>query len=84
MHTKAQVYNILERGSEKRRTAETMMNAHSSRSHTVFTVTVHIKEAMLEEEVSEFTFPFTFFNIFINPIAVADIYCISRSLGLEN
>lgn len=51
VHTKAQVYSILERGSEKRKTAETMMNAHSSRSHTVFTVTVHIKEAMLEEEV---------------------------------
>ena len=46
------MYSILERGSEKRKTAETMMNAHSSRSHTVFTVTVHIKEAMLEEEVS--------------------------------
>ena len=51
MHTKSQVYNILEKGSEKRKTAETMMNAHSSRSHTVFTVTVHIKEATLEEEV---------------------------------
>ena len=52
VHTKEQVYSILERGSEKRKTAETMMNAHSSRSHTVFTVTVHVKEAMLEEEVS--------------------------------
>ena len=51
VHTKSQVYNILERGSDKRKTAETLMNAHSSRSHTVFTVTVHIKEAMLEEEV---------------------------------
>ena len=53
MHTKSQVYNILEKGSEKRKTAETMMNAHSSRSHTVFTVTVHIKEATLEEEVGK-------------------------------
>ena len=51
VHTKEQVYSILERGSEKRKTAETLMNAHSSRSHTVFTVTVHVKEAMLEEEV---------------------------------
>ena len=51
VHTKSQVYNILEKGSDKRKTAETLMNAHSSRSHTVFTVTVHIKEAMLEEEV---------------------------------
>ena len=56
MHTKSQVYNILEKGSEKRKTAETMMNAHSSRSHTVFTVTVHIKEATLEEEVEKVVF----------------------------
>ena len=55
VHTKSQVYSILERGSEKRKTAETMMNAHSSRSHTVFTVTVHVKEAMLEEEVNFMT-----------------------------
>ena len=31
---------ILEKGSLKRQTAETMMNATSSRSHTVFTITV--------------------------------------------
>ena len=51
VHNKAQVYKILEKGSEKRKTAETKMNAQSSRSHTVFTVTVHIKEGTLEEEV---------------------------------
>ena len=51
VHYKAQVYKILEKGSEKRKTAETKMNAQSSRSHTVFTVTVHIKEGTLEEEV---------------------------------
>jgi len=50
VHNKAQVYSILEKGSDKRRTAATMMNARSSRSHTVFTVTVHIKEASLEGE----------------------------------
>jgi len=50
VHNKAQVYNILEKGSDKRKTAETLMNAHSSRSHTVFTVTVHIKEASLMGE----------------------------------
>ena len=43
-----QVYKILERGSAKRRTAATLMNAHSSRSHTVFTVTVHLKESSVE------------------------------------
>ena len=45
VHTKEQGYSILEKGSEKRKTAETMMNVHSSRSHTVFTAIVHIKEA---------------------------------------
>ena len=39
------MYNILERGSKKRQTAATLMNAHSSRSHTIFTVTVHMKES---------------------------------------
>jgi len=42
---KKEVYNILERGSKKRQTAATLMNAHSSRSHTIFTVTVHMKES---------------------------------------
>merc|ERR1712018_775805 len=42
VHDKQEVYRILERGSEKRRTAETKMNANSSRSHTVFTVTLFI------------------------------------------
>ena len=54
VHSKSQVYSILESGSEKRKTAETKMNAQSSRSHTVFTVTVHIKEGTLEEEVSHY------------------------------
>ena len=44
VHDKQEVYRILERGSEKRRTAETKMNANSSRSHTVFTVTVFINQ----------------------------------------
>ena len=44
VNTKSEVYKILEQGSEKRKTAETLMNAQSSRSHTVFTATVHIKE----------------------------------------
>ena len=44
----AQVMGILEKGSRKRQTAETMMNATSSRSHTVFTITVHIKEVTKE------------------------------------
>ena len=39
VHDKREVFRILERGSIKRQTAETKMNATSSRSHTVFTVT---------------------------------------------
>ena len=42
---KKEVYTILERGSKKRQTAATLMNAHSSRSHSIFTVTVHMKES---------------------------------------
>jgi kinesin family protein 11 len=48
VHSKKEVYQILEKGSIKRQTAETLMNAHSSRSHTVFTVTVHMKESSVE------------------------------------
>lgn len=50
VHSKADVYTILKKGSDKRRTASTLMNARSSRSHTVFTVTVHIKESANEGE----------------------------------
>lgn len=50
VHSKSEVYQILEKGSFKRKTAETLMNAHSSRSHTVFTVTVHMKESSVEGE----------------------------------
>lgn len=48
--TKAEIYEILEKGSFKRQTAPTLMNACSSRSHSIFSVTVHIKETTLEGE----------------------------------
>lgn len=44
VHDKDDVYSVLERGRAKRQTAATLMNAHSSRSHSVFSVTIHIKE----------------------------------------
>ncbi|UYV78321.1 KIF11 [Cordylochernes scorpioides] len=44
VNSKEEVYSILERGSARRQTASTLMNARSSRSHTVFTITVNIKE----------------------------------------
>lgn len=50
VRSKAEVCKILERGSERRRTAATLTNANSSRSHTVFSVIVHIKENTLDGE----------------------------------
>ena len=37
------IYALLDRGSAKRRTAETLLNKQSSRSHSVFCVTVHAR-----------------------------------------
>ncbi|KAL7079708.1 hypothetical protein ACQ4LE_001321 [Meloidogyne hapla] len=39
-----EIYDLLRRGAEKRRTASTLMNMTSSRSHSVFTVSVMIRE----------------------------------------
>ncbi|XP_027881820.1 kinesin-like protein KIF11, partial [Xiphophorus couchianus] len=50
VHNKNEVYQILERGAAKRRTASTLMNAYSSRSHSVFSVTIHMKEITLDGE----------------------------------
>ena len=41
---KDDVYKLLAKGQERRKTAATLMNAQSSRSHTVFSILVHIKE----------------------------------------
>ncbi|CAA0811933.1 P-loop containing nucleoside triphosphate hydrolases superfamily protein [Striga hermonthica] len=45
-----EIYKILEKGLGKRRTAETLLNKQSSRSHSVFTITIHIKESTPEGE----------------------------------
>lgn len=50
VHDKNEVYSILERGRQKRQTAATLINARSSRSHSVFSVTVHIKENSIDGE----------------------------------
>lgn len=44
VQTKAEIFEILEKGSLKRQTAPTLMNACSSRSHSIFSITAHIKE----------------------------------------
>ncbi|EIE18562.1 kinesin-domain-containing protein [Coccomyxa subellipsoidea C-169] len=47
---KVDIYALLDRGSAKRRTAETLLNKQSSRSHSVFCVTVHMREVSAEGE----------------------------------
>ncbi|XP_015262120.1 PREDICTED: kinesin-like protein KIF11 [Gekko japonicus] len=50
VHNKDEVYQILERGAAKRTTASTNMNQYSSRSHSVFSVTLHMKETTIDGE----------------------------------
>lgn len=50
VQTKKEIFEILERGTLKRQTAPTLMNACSSRSHSIFSITVHIKEFTYEGE----------------------------------
>ncbi|KAL9898288.1 kinesin-like protein Klp61F [Glossina fuscipes fuscipes] len=50
VHSKDDVYKLLEKGKERRKTATTLTNAHSSRSHTIFSILVHIKENGLDGE----------------------------------
>ncbi|XP_070569562.1 kinesin-like protein KIF11-B [Ptychodera flava] len=50
VHDKNEVFHILEIGWKKRQTAATKMNDHSSRSHAVFTILVHIKEVANDGE----------------------------------
>ncbi|KAF9675300.1 hypothetical protein SADUNF_Sadunf09G0017700 [Salix dunnii] len=48
--TANEIYKILDKGSAKRRTAETLLNKQSSRSHSIFSITIHIKESTPEGE----------------------------------
>nr|AMS24217.1 kinesin 5d protein [Marsilea vestita] len=45
-----EIFNLLDRGSAKRRTAETLLNKQSSRSHSIFSITIHIKESTPDGE----------------------------------
>eukprot|EP00038_Savillea_parva_P011141 m.195399 g.195399 ORF g.195399 m.195399 type:complete len:1050 (-) comp19472_c0_seq1:183-3332(-) len=47
---KSEVYGILQKGASRRSTAETKMNKQSSRSHSVFSCTVHQKENTVSGE----------------------------------
>lgn len=44
------IFKILEKSWEERKTAETDMNPNSSRSHCIFTIIIHIKETTTEGE----------------------------------
>lgn len=50
VHNPAEVFKLLAKGQEKRKMASTNMNAQSSRSHTIFSILVHIKENSIEGE----------------------------------
>ncbi|KAK4377543.1 hypothetical protein RND71_003839 [Anisodus tanguticus] len=45
------IYNLLERGAARRRTADTLLNKRSSRSHSVFSITIHVKETTVGDEL---------------------------------
>lgn len=53
VQSKESVLKILEEGSLKRQTAATNMNAQSSRSHTIFTITVTVTEKSIVGQVGQ-------------------------------
>lgn len=50
VHNTGDVYKLLAKGQDKRKMAATLMNAQSSRSHTIFSILVHIKENGIDGE----------------------------------
>ncbi|KAF0904224.1 hypothetical protein E2562_032999 [Oryza meyeriana var. granulata] len=44
VYSPSEIYNLLEHGSTRRRTADTALNKQSSRSHSVFSIYIHVKE----------------------------------------
>lgn len=50
---KYDVYNILEQGTLKRHTAETLTNHNSSRSHTIFSVKIQTIEKIGDEVIEK-------------------------------
>lgn len=50
VQSKEEVYDIMAKGAERRRTGETKMNKCSSRSHSIFVVTIHQKENNINGE----------------------------------
>jgi kinesin family protein 11 len=50
VHNVDDLMKILRRGSTKRHSAATLVNQYSSRSHAVFSVTIHMREMTIEGE----------------------------------
>ncbi|CAF0822345.1 unnamed protein product, partial [Brachionus calyciflorus] len=48
VQNKNQVFKILQKGADRRQKASTLMNNQSSRSHSIFTITVFIKDRAIE------------------------------------
>lgn len=48
VRSEKEIFDVLDKSAVKRRTAETLMNKYSSRSHSVFSITIHIKESTPE------------------------------------
>ncbi|XP_010326033.2 kinesin-like protein KIN-5D isoform X1 [Solanum lycopersicum] len=46
--TADEIYKILEKGSANKHTAETLLNKQSNRSHSIFSITLHVKECTQE------------------------------------
>jgi len=44
------IFAILERSSKRRKTAETQMNKTSSRSHSLFTITIHLRTKTADDD----------------------------------
>lgn len=45
VRSEEEIFAVLDKSATRRRTAETLMNKYSSRSHSVFSITIHIKES---------------------------------------
>lgn len=48
VRSEEEIFAVLDKSAVKRKTAETLMNKYSSRSHSVFSITIHIKESTPE------------------------------------
>ncbi|CAM9924291.1 unnamed protein product, partial [Ectocarpus sp. 6 AP-2014] len=74
--TAKDIFNILGKGIQQRKTAATLMNKNSSRSHSIFTLKIMIKECMPDgQEVMR--------NGQLNLVDLAGSECVGRS-GAKN